>query len=392
LSQAIRTLRRALGDDSRDPAFIRTVSRHGYRFVFSTVIEEEDDAGWPAVATAPPADSGLDRAGDPFEPLLQRLTSRASSANELEDQGEAAERLHALGTAEALRRLGARAGHAYARAVLRDTRWEVPGSGAVPLLGQPGGIAAAAALVGLRWRRAARLAAARAISASIGGGAAGVVAGTLGGFILAAAPGSQAPVAVAAVLAVIGAGCGAVGGGGVGAGLSIGEAVARSQRLAAVLTGAAIGGGLVGSAAQWLGRWSLATLVGVHVPIGGALEGIVLGGAAGFGYAQATRHADGGLAAPRGRRRLRAAAQTAVACAVGALALTASGAPLVGGTIHAIAQASAGSQATLTPLGRLIGEPDFGAVTRAIIGAGEGGMFGFGLALGLTRRRPAGRS
>ncbi|PYQ18150.1 MAG: CadC family transcriptional regulator, partial [Acidobacteria bacterium] len=34
LSQAVRTLRRALGDDPREPVFIRTVSRHGYRFVF----------------------------------------------------------------------------------------------------------------------------------------------------------------------------------------------------------------------------------------------------------------------------------------------------------------------------------------------------------------------
>ena len=33
LSQAIRTLRRALGDDPREPVFIRTVSRHGYQFV-----------------------------------------------------------------------------------------------------------------------------------------------------------------------------------------------------------------------------------------------------------------------------------------------------------------------------------------------------------------------
>ena len=35
LSQAVRTLRRALGDDSREPAYIRTVSRHGYRFVYA---------------------------------------------------------------------------------------------------------------------------------------------------------------------------------------------------------------------------------------------------------------------------------------------------------------------------------------------------------------------
>jgi hypothetical protein len=40
----------------------------------------------------------------------------------------------------------------------------------------------------------------------------------------------------------------------------------------------------------------------------------------------------------------------------------------------------------LTPLGRLIGEPDFGPVTAALIATGEGGLFGFGLALGLTRR------
>jgi DNA-binding winged helix-turn-helix (wHTH) protein len=35
LSQAIRTIRRTLGDDSREPRFIRTVSRRGYRFVFT---------------------------------------------------------------------------------------------------------------------------------------------------------------------------------------------------------------------------------------------------------------------------------------------------------------------------------------------------------------------
>src|SRR5256885_10741190 len=47
LSQAIRTIRRTLGDDSREPRFIRTVSRHGYRFVCPDVLEEEDDDEWP---------------------------------------------------------------------------------------------------------------------------------------------------------------------------------------------------------------------------------------------------------------------------------------------------------------------------------------------------------
>jgi hypothetical protein len=75
-------------------------------------------------------------------------------------------------------------------------------------------------------------------------------------------------------------------------------------------------------------------------------------------------------------------------CGLAALGVTAAGRPLAGGTIHAIAESSQGSQATLTPLGRLIGEPDFGPLTGALVGTAEGVLFGVGLALGLTRRRP----
>ncbi|HET8647106.1 MAG TPA: winged helix-turn-helix domain-containing protein, partial [Vicinamibacteria bacterium] len=55
LSQAVRTLRRALGDDSREPVYIRTLSRHGYRFVFADVVEEAEEAGAAAPHAAPPA-------------------------------------------------------------------------------------------------------------------------------------------------------------------------------------------------------------------------------------------------------------------------------------------------------------------------------------------------
>jgi len=41
---------------------------------------------------------------DAFEPLLERVTRVAHGANEEEEQREAAELLHALGTSEALRR------------------------------------------------------------------------------------------------------------------------------------------------------------------------------------------------------------------------------------------------------------------------------------------------
>ena len=82
LSQAIRTIRRVLGDDSREPRFVRTVSRHGYQFVFADVVEEDDEgeldrsrrrAGAVLRTTSPAA-------ADPFEPLLQRLTRVAAGA------------------------------------------------------------------------------------------------------------------------------------------------------------------------------------------------------------------------------------------------------------------------------------------------------------------------
>jgi hypothetical protein len=168
--------------------------------------------------------------------------------------------------------------------------------------------------------------------------------------------------------------------------LSVAESIARSRRVLALTCGAALGGGLAGLVAQWLGRWSLSTLVGVNVEIGGGLEGLAIGAAAGLGYSVSTLGAEGGLAAPRGRKRATVVALTAAACALAALMLTLGGRPLVGGTIHAIAQASRGSQAALTPIARLIGEADFGPLTAALIGTGEGALFGIGLSLGLTRR------
>ena len=397
LSQAIRTIRRVLGDDSREPRFIRTVSRHGYRFVFADVVEEEDESAGEvesqaALAAAAaevrlPHDVAASAASlDRFETLLECLTRVPASASEEEEQREAAELLHTLGTSDALRRLGTRPRHAFARALLRDTRWEVAEAGAVPVLGAPTPFATARELVILRLRRAASVAAARWASASIGGGLAGVAGGAVGAVVLISVPGSAASYGVVPVLALIGGCCGAAGGAGIGAGLSVAESVVRSRRAIALFCGAALGGALAGITVQWLGRWSLAALVGMAIDIGGGLEGVAIGGAAGLGYSLATSHSNGGLASPRGRRRLGVAGVIAAACGAAALILALAGRPLVGGTIHYIAQRSAGSQVILTPLGRLIGEPGFGPLTAAVISTGEGALFGLGLALGLTRR------
>jgi hypothetical protein len=204
--------------------------------------------------------------------------------------------------------------------------------------------------------------------------------------ILTLAPDSTAPPDLVAVLAMLGAACGAAGGAGVGAGLAIAESVARSRRAIALVAGGAVGGGLAGGAVQLLGGWSLAALVGLRLAIGGGIEGVAIGAAAGLAYALTTSRADGGLAAPRGRRRIEVVAAMSLACGLAALAITMTGRPLVGGTIHRIAQASAGAQATLTPLGRLLGESDFGPLSRGVIGTGEGALFGIGLAAGITRR------
>jgi DNA-binding winged helix-turn-helix (wHTH) protein len=322
LSQAVRTIRRALDDDPREPRFIRTVSRHGYRFVFPDVIEE------------------------------------------LEEEADAAVR-HAASSLSVPVLMPAPVPEPASEAVA-----EAPDAPDAPV------------------RRAARLVANRWPRASAGGALAGIAAGAVGGLILAAAPGSFAPIAIAPVLAVIGGGCGALGGGAVGAGLALAEAVARSSReraLALIVCGA-IGGGLVGAAVQWLTRWALASLVGLHLDVGGGLEGVFIGAAAGLGFAIASRRTEEGFAAPRGGRRALAASIIALSCGLAGLTLMLAGRPLAGGTIHIIADAADGSRATLAPLGRLIGEPDFGPVSSAISAFGEAAVFGLGLAYGLMHR------
>lgn len=391
LTQAVRTLRRVLDDDAREPRFVRTVSRHGYEFVCPDVVEEDDLGDLPTIG-APDVSAVGDHpiesqqtSPDPFDPLLRRLTD---STRDEEDRRDAAERLHPLGMSEVLRRLVGSPDEAMARALLRDTRWEAADSGAVPILGAPRAAAVVRHLILLRLRRAGRLVSTRWTSASVGGGIAGIIAGGAGGLLLVMAPDSSAPLTVAPVLAAIGGAAGSLGAAGVAAGLALAEAVTRSYRVAGMMAGGAIGGATIGGLVERLARWSLATIVGIEPPVGGTLEGLVIGAAAGIGYSVATRRVGNGFAAPRGTARIRVAATTALACAAAGLALALSGHPLVGGTVHSIAQASVGARALLTPLGRLIGEPDFGPVSAMVISVAETAAFGFGVAFGLTTRRP----
>jgi DNA-binding winged helix-turn-helix (wHTH) protein len=388
LSQAVRTLRRTLADDSREPMFIRTVSRHGYSFVWGDVVEEPDDAAPEFNRAASPGMRDQSPPQNGTDALIERIVRPPSrDAGVTEDQRDAAEQLHVLGTAAAIERLTATPGHAYALALLRDARWDVPGAGDVPLVGQPEGLAAAWHLIRLRAAHAFRVAEQRWAAAAAGAAVAGAIAGIVGGVALVLARTSQASPTIVVVLVGIGVVAGSLGAAGVGAGIAAAEALARSRRGIAIMAGGALGGAAVGLLANLVVQWTLEGLFGLQLPVAsGALDGLVLGVAVGIGYAATTQRPGGGMATPTGRARWMTALTVAVICAAGGLLLSMAGRPLVGGLVNSIAQASQGSQIGLTPLAYLVGHPAFGTVTKALLAMLESGLFGFGLAWGLTRR------
>ncbi len=92
------------------------------------------------------------------------------------------------------------------------------------------------------------------------------------------------------------------------------------------------------------------------------------------------------MATPRGTARILAALLTGACCSAGALWLAWTGSYLGAMSLDFMAHSFPGSQVSLDPLARLVGEGVTGPTTRMAISAGEGLMFGFGLALGLTHR------
>jgi DNA-binding winged helix-turn-helix (wHTH) protein len=386
LTQAVRVLRRALSDDPRNPRFISTVARHGYRFVFPEVTEAPDEAALP--------ENGTTRAGQPgpgptrdetFEAAIACLLDPRSDENEAR---EAAETLHTLGTDVALQRIGRQPGHARARAILRDARWNVPGAGDVPILRQHGRLSATRHLIGLRVRRALRLVGSRWVSSIAGGAGAGLIAGAIGGIGLRFGPGAAGVDSLLVSLPLVGMAIGALGGCGVGGGLAGAEVVVRSMRGPALIMCGAAGGGVIGTVLHWGGLLTLQTLFGRDLSpvVGGTMEGVVLGGAVGLGYAMATPTTEGGMATPRGRARVLVAVTAGVTCAAAAALLAATGSYLGAMSLDVMAHSFPGSDVGLAPLARLFGESEPGLLTRTVVSGCEGLFFGFGVILGLTYR------
>ena len=187
LSQAVRTLRRALGDDPGRSQYIRTVSRFGYQFVFPDVVQSDDTAPIP-VADPPPEGKTAPVAND-FEAAFAELASDAPD----NDRRMAAETLHELSTAKTVTRLRASPHSPEARALLRDARWDMPQAGPVPIFGQPRALRTLWELFSLRLRGVLRAAGKRYASAVAGATVAGLLAGLAGGWHSASAPGRRRP-------------------------------------------------------------------------------------------------------------------------------------------------------------------------------------------------------
>ncbi|HVO12063.1 MAG TPA: winged helix-turn-helix domain-containing protein [Vicinamibacteria bacterium] len=390
LTQAVRSLRRALDDDTREPCFIRTVARHGYQFIRPDVSEEDDDGPLPAAGAgkvvADPAPSA--EAVPSFQAAIARLL--APGPLDDEERRDAAEHLHALGTARTLAAIHGSPAEPEARALLRETRWDVAGAGPVPILASPQPLHTAAAVVRLRLQRAIRLAERRWTAAVSGAAIAGLLAGALGGFALVFGPGSAAAGYVPLVLALVGGLLGGLGAAGVAAGLCLAEMVARSWRGPALVALGGLGGGVVGGGAHLVAQWTLRGLFGRDLePIVGGLEGLVVGAATGLGYALSTGGETGGLASPRGVARWRAAVLAGVVTATAAVALALAGGHLGALSLDLMARSFPGSQVGLAPLARLLGERAPGRLTAVAISGWEGLMFAAGTVGGLTRRPPS---
>ena len=265
LTQCIKSLRRALGDDAARPQFIETVPKHGYRFI----AQVESSVGAP-----PPA-----------------LPLRES------------------------------------------------------------------------WRDTLLLAAA----GTVGGGIAGFFGGIFYGFLGASQPLQPGLGAVSVLLVIL---CltiavGLIGGAGVSFGVAIGRKLsARDWRTATI--GGALGGLIVGAVVKLLGIDAFNLLFG-RSPAGmtGALEGLLLGAAVGFGIWIASRMP--------GLRRS-AAVAAGLGAAAGAI-IPLLGGRLMGGSLVLLAQTFPASRLRLDQAGALLGEHGFGRVTQMVSGALEGAVF-----------------
>src|SRR5262249_24433877 len=150
----------------------------------------------------------VEAAPETVDSLVDRFVAVAARGGD-EEARDLAERLHQMGTAEAIARIRSKPGHASAVALMRDARWNVPGAGDVPLFSDlfsdPEAGRAVLALIRLRLSSVRAQIARRWAGAAAAGAIGGAAAGILGGVVLYLAPMSQAQLQSSLALGALGA-------------------------------------------------------------------------------------------------------------------------------------------------------------------------------------------
>ena len=237
-------------------------------------------------------------------------------------------------------------------------------------------VAAAQTLPRRRWSETLLLAGA----GTIGGGVAGFIGGLIYGFAAASqplAPGMGA-VSVLLVLLCLTIIVALMGGAGVALAIAISTRFGDSWR---PIVGGAVGGFVTGAIVKFLGLDAFNLLIGRSPGnITGPFEGLVLGAAVGTAYVIAG-HLQAG---PRWRRIAVAVASGAV----GGLVISALGGHMMGGSLDLLAHQFPQSRLHFDRVGAWFGESGFGAISRTVTSALEGGLFSGGVvtAMRLARR------
>ncbi|HEY5721856.1 MAG TPA: transcriptional regulator [Allosphingosinicella sp.] len=217
---------------------------------------------------------------------------------------------------------------------------------------------------GFSWRRLFLLGGA----GTIGGGAAGIMGGLAYGFAGASQPlgSGMGSVSVLLVLLWLTLAAALTGAAGVGFGIASTWFLARRFSAWNVLGGAA-GGMAIGAVVKLLGVDAFNLLLGRSPgDMTGGAEGVLLGGAVGLGA---------WLAGRSGSFR-RGVALAGLAGAAGGMAVIALGGMLMAGSLDLLARSFPGSRLRLDPIGGLLGEEGFGAMSQLATGALEGFLFG----------------
>lgn len=216
------------------------------------------------------------------------------------------------------------------------------------------------------WRQCSLLAAA----GTTGAGVAGVVGGLFYGFIGASQPllGGGA-VSLLLVLICLNVVVALTGGAGVSFGIAA-SGLLPGRRWRWSIVGGAAGGLVVGAVVRVLGLDAFNLLFGQSPgDITGAPEGVLLGGAAGFGIWLGSR----GTHMRWTRRSVIAAAIAggAAGCLIPLL-----GGRLMGGSLDLLARNFPHSRLRLGQIGAVLGEQGFGPISQVVTGCLEGALFG----------------